>query len=128
MGDHKPSISHLESAKNKVNSSPKKNCDDDIVRNKIRIYKKTQSKMKWNSSKSIWDLSVIRQLAKTTTWDLRQFLYTFFKEENPNQSLFFYCPHFRLFLNREIDLKKDKRLTPKCTMYYTMCAVKLFFP
>ena len=39
MGDHKPSISHLESAKNKVNSSPKKNCDDDI-RNKIRIYKK----------------------------------------------------------------------------------------
>ena len=53
---------------------------------------------------------------------------TFFKEENPNKSLFFYCPHFRLFLNREIDLKKDKRLTPKCTMYYTMCAVKLFFP
>ena len=37
-----------------------------------------------------------------------------------------YYPHFRTVWMEEIDLKKDKRLTPKCIIW--LGAVKLFFP
>ena len=129
MGDHKPSISHLESAKNKVNSLLLRRIVM-MTSYEIKLEFTRRLNQKWNGihQNQFGTCQWLGSLPKRRRGICVNSCTHFSKKKIPTSHFSFIAPTLDFFWIEKLTLKKDKRLTPKCTMYYTMCAVKLFFP